>query len=212
MKNLPTLNCLSGSASGVPAGGLNLDAASMLPNGHFLLGFNAPGTIASINFGPNDVLSMIRAHGLVIGVQRLDRWMARRQRYPGPVGKDRPIRHAYPDPDCDAYAGADAYPDAYAHPDPDADCDAYPDPKQRRLRPAHRQARRPGLRRIRTLMPTRTATHTPTRTPTRTPTPTPTHTPRATPTPSVGIDSVVVPVRVGSIFTIDQMASPRARR
>jgi hypothetical protein len=53
----------SGSASGVPAG-LNLDAAAMLANGHFLLGFNAPGTIAAINFGSNSKLDFIHWRGL----------------------------------------------------------------------------------------------------------------------------------------------------
>ena len=111
----------------------------------------------------------------------------------GPMAAiSRPCRQqSYPTRSVDAYP--DATPDsdpirrihrpvADADPDPhaDADCDAYTD-----------------------RTPTRTATHTPTRTPTRTPTPTPTHTPKATPTPSVGIDSVVVPVRVGSNLTIN---------
>ena len=134
--------------------------------------------------------------------------MARWQRYPGPGGADRPIRHAdagaytdcdaesdaNADTDCDAYtdthadADCDAYTDAHA----DADCDAYTDAHADADRDAYTDTHADADR-----------AHTPTRTPTRTPTPMPTHTPKATPIPSVGIDSVVVPVRVGSNLTIN---------
>ncbi|MGO9062961.1 MAG: hypothetical protein ACLQU2_37205 [Candidatus Binataceae bacterium] len=151
----------SGSASGVPAG-LNLDAASMLPNGDFLLSFNAPGTIASINFGANDVLEYDPVHVL---------WSLA---YKGST-------HGWPDGSDIQALAAQIGPSVTPTPVPTRT--ATPSPTRTPTRTAtHTPTRTPTRTATHTptRTPTRTATHTPTRTPTRTATHTPTRTPTRT--------------------------------
>jgi hypothetical protein len=185
------------STAGVPAG-LNLDAAAILPNDHFLLAFNAPGTIGDVNFGANDVLEYDPAHkvwslaykgaghGWPDGsdIQALSAQVA-------PASTPTPTRTATPTPTRLPTRTATAAP---THtPVLTRTIARTPTPA-----PTHTPLRTPT--RTPTAIPTRThtaaPTHTALRTPTRTATPAPTHTPSKTPTLTPTRTATPTPIRM----------------